>query len=399
MIGDGWNDEPAAGRPGPAEPPPQGVRRVAVVTGSRADFGLLRPVMLAIHAHPELELAVIAAGAHLIAPAETFRDVKTTFAVADAVPMQIAGKTGRVEDAHALGRGVGRFARAFDRLRPDWVLVLGDRIEAFAAASAASVGGWALAHVHGGDRAEGIADEAMRGAITKLSHLHLAATATSADRLLRMGERPEHVHAVGSPAADGLAAIPPLDDGAFDELGRPTAVLLMHPVGRPVELEEAAAASILEGLAGERILALHPNFDPGREGILRAILAAGVPARTHLPRDRFVGLLRRLADRTGGAPGALVGNSSAALIEGAILRVPAVDIGPRQAGRERGPNAVHAEGERPEAVRAAVARARGLELREGDHPYGDGGAGPRIAALLARTNPHDPALLRKRNAY
>ncbi len=399
MIGDGWNDEPSV-RPTPMDPPVQGRRRVAVVTGTRAEFGLLRPVMHAIAARPDLELAVIAAGAHLISPALTFHDVKASFNIADVVPMQIAGKTGRVEDAEALGRGVARFTRAFEKLRPDWVLVLGDRIEAFAAAAAGSVAGYAVAHIHGGDRAEGVADEAMRHAITKLSHLHLPATAQSAERIIRMGEPKERVRVIGSPAIDGLDAIPPLRDEQMTEaLGEgvqvPTALLLLHPIGRSTELEEAGAAEVLEGLRGERVLALMPNFDPGREGIVRAIESAGVPARQHMPRDKFIGLLRRMA--AGG--GVLVGNSSAGLIEAAALAVPVVDIGPRQGGRERCGNVVHLEQERADAVRAALAAARALPKGPITHPYGDGHAGERAAAVLAEVSPHQPGLLRKRNTY
>jgi UDP-hydrolysing UDP-N-acetyl-D-glucosamine 2-epimerase len=402
MIGPGWSDHPST-RPGPDPDPPRRFR-IAVVTGSRAEFGLLRPVMRAIQHRPELELLVVAAGSHLISPAVTYRDVKREFSVADAVPMQTAGRATRADEVEALAKGTARFGRSFQRLAPDWVLVLGDRIEPLAAALAAALGGLALAHIHGGDRAEGVADESIRHAITKLAHLHLAATEQSRDRILRMGERTEHVHTVGSPAIDGLAEIPPLPDPAFDDLGKPSAVFLMHPIGREPEREEMAAAAVLEALlsfhGAERILALHPNHDPGRDGTLRAVEQAAErhPQRlrviTHLPRDRFVGLLKRLAGRSG----LLVGNSSAALIEAAALRLPAVDIGPRQAGRERAGNAVEA-GESTEQVRAALEAAARLDRAKLAHPYGDGHAGPRIADLLARTNPHDPRLLRKRNTY
>ena len=208
MIGDGWDGDPAI-RPGPPEAPVAGVRRIAVVTGTRAEFGLLEPVMRAVAARADQQLLVIPCGSHLISPALTYRDVKAAFgsSIVDAVPMQVAGRTGRAADVEALGKGVARFGRAFERCAPDWVVVLGDRIEAFAAASAASVGGRAVAHIHGGDRAEGVADEAMRHAITKLAHLHLAATEQSRERIVRMGERPEHVRCVGSPAIDALAAI------------------------------------------------------------------------------------------------------------------------------------------------------------------------------------------------
>lgn len=391
MIGDGWDGE-GAERPGPREP--DGRRRVAVVTGSRAEFGLLRPVMKAVAARSELELAVIAAGSHLILPSLTFRDVKAEFNIADSVPMQLAGRTGRVEDAESVARGIARFTRSFVSLSPDWVVVLGDRIEAFAAAAAASIGGWTLAHIHGGDRAEGIADEAMRHAITKLAHLHLAATETSAERIRRMGERPDCVRVIGSPAIDGLAAIEELSDAQAAELGDPDTLVLMHPVGRTAEAEEAGMNAVLSACRGRRVLVLHPNHDAGRVGIVRAIETSGLRAVEHLPRATFVGLLKRLAKRGG----VQVGNSSAGLIESAAVGLPVVDVGVRQAGRERAANAVHAAVEFEEDVGRAIASALKLP-RTGEHPYGDGKAGERAAAAFATTDPRDAKLLRKRNTY
>jgi len=351
--------------------------------------------MHAIATREELELVVLAAGSHLLDAGRTLRDVRAEFDVADLVPMQQPGKTTRLDDAESVGRGVAKFTRAFDRHGPTWVVVLGDRVEAFASAAAASVGGWALAHIHGGDRAEGIADEAMRHAITKLAHLHLAATDRSADRIRRMGERPEHVYVTGSPAIDGLGAVEPLAADRWQELGEPTALVLMHPIGRQEEQEEHAASVVLEALRAERVLALAPNHDPGRAGIMRAIKASGVKSRLHLERAEFLALLRRLAT----ARGVLVGNSSAGLIEAAALGLPAVDVGPRQAGRERPASALHADGRSAEDVRDAVERARALDRSAISHPYGDGRAGPRIAALLADEHWPDAAMLRKRCVY
>lgn len=393
MIGPDWADNRNSASPRARD---ARLRRVAVVTGSHADFGLLTPVMRAIYARAELELLVIAAGAHLIPPAPTFREVKAAFAVADSVPMQVAGRHTRYDDVEAVGKGVGRFARSFQRLEPDWVVVLGDRIEAFAAASAAAIGGWALAHIHGGDRAPGVADEAMRHAITKLARLHLAATDESAQRIIRMGEPPEYVHTVGSPAIDALEDIPPLGDEAFERLGRPEHIFLMHPVGRSDEQEEHGATEALAALrdiAGERFLALHPNTDPGRRGIVRAIEASGARAEARLPRQEFVGLLKRLA--AGG--GALVGNSSAGLIEAPALGVRIVDIGGRQEGRQR-PEGVAQASENRESIVAAIRRAMGAPAPRSTL-HGDGRAGERIAALLASVDPHDRAMTRKLCAY
>lgn len=402
MIGDGWDDVPAV-RPQQDTDDldiPAGTRRVAVVTGTRAEFGLLRPVMHAIARRKELSLMVIASGSHLVSPALTFHDVKRDFAIADVVPMQIAGRTGRLEDVESLARGIGRFGRSFAKLRPDWVLTLGDRIEAFAAASAASVGGFALAHVHGGDRAEGVADEAMRHAITKLAHLHFPATPTSRDRIIRMGEDPARVHCVGSPAMDELAKIAPLNDEAFVQFGAPTIIFLLHPTGQPDEIEEATATAILDTLRAqpaERLLIMEPNLDPGRDGIMRAIRAAGLPSHSNIDRSTWIALLKRLAV-TQPARGVLVGNSSAGLIEAAAIRLPVVDIGLRQRGRERCENVTHIDHVTSESLVRAMAQSRSTPASY-QHPYGDGGTSERIAHLLVAINPRDALMLRKQNMY
>jgi UDP-hydrolysing UDP-N-acetyl-D-glucosamine 2-epimerase len=351
--------------------------------------------MVAIREHPRLMLSVIAAGSHLVGARDSYSELVVSFGsdVTDAVPMQVEGRTGRVADAAALGAGIGGLTACFDRLHPDWVLILGDRIEAFAAASAASVAGLAVAHIHGGDRAEGVADEAMRHAITKLAHLHLAATPQSAERIRRMGERPEHVHVVGSPAIDGLAAMHPLPDALYRDFGEPDTLFLMHPIGRSDAEEQRAAEAVLEVLGPRRVLALHPNLDAGRDGILAALRLAerrGVRIVPHLSRALFVGSLKRLA----GSGGLLVGNSSAGLIEAAALRLPVVNVGRRQASRESGTNVVHADESTP-AVRSAIDRALSIDRGGIAHPFGDGRSGERIAELLARVDPHEPALLRK----
>lgn len=394
MIGDGWAGEPAT-RPGEYDNAPDRPRRVAFVTGSRADFGLLVPVIDAALAHPGLDPLVIVAGSHLVGPTLTYREVAKRFVVSDKVLMQTAGRTGRDADVESVGQGVLRFGRCFEHRQPDWVVVLGDRIEALAAGVAASVGGFALAHIHGGDRAEGIADEGMRHAISKLAHLHLPASDASAERLRRMGERPDMVHVVGSPALDGLDAIQAMSDDEFETLSSPEILVLMHPAGRTNEGEEAIMFGVLSACSPSRTLVLEPNLDAGRVGILRAIRAWGGPSRDHLPREAFIALLKRLA-RDGGV---LVGNSSCALIEASSLALPAVDVGPRQSGRQTAGNIVHAHSESVEDIRAAIAHARAIDRTTIRSVFGDGRAGQRIAQLLARINPHAPGLTRKHNTY
>lgn len=380
-------------------------QRVMVVTGSRAEFGLLEPVMRAVAAHAKLELCVVVAGSHLLGPAETWRDVHAAgFEIAARVAMQREGLSGRFADALAVARGIDGVTRAVMELGPAWVVVLGDRVEAFAAASAASIGGVAVAHIHGGDRAEGVADEAMRHAITKLAHLHLAATPTSAERIVRMGERPEHVHVVGSPSIDGLRGVRAMSDDDAAELGDPSALLLLHPAGLTETDERATARACLGALADERgVLAMSPNFDPGREWIADEIERARggrVTTCEHIPRPRFAALLKRLGERGG----VLVGNSSAGLIEAAAMGVPVVNVGPRQAGRERPDHVVDVEPTgaalpTAQGVREAIDAARAPGRARCEHPYGDGHSGPRIADLLARVDARNPGLLRKRNSY
>ncbi len=385
------------------------IKTVAVVTGSRAEFGLLRPVIDAIAKRRDLRLKVVAAGSHFLPPARTIREVEAAYRVDGRVPMQRAGRARtREEDARSVARGVYCFTRVFAKLKPDWVVVLGDRTEAFAAASAGSIAGIGVCHIHGGDRAEGIADEAMRHAITKLAHLHCAATPASARRIVRMGERRASVHVTGSPAIDGLRAIAPMDDRAARALGDPALVVLLHPSGLDATRERFIAQQIA-GRVGvhDRAVLLAPNADAGRDVIMSVWRRAAranplVRLVEHLPREAFVALLKRLARPSAvGFRGFIIGNSSAGLIEAAALGLPAINVGPRQAGRERGANVIDVPvSANPDRLSTRLRRAilEAIDLQPGAaHPYGDGRAGPRIAALLASTNPAE--LIRKRNAY
>ena len=372
------------------------VRTIAVVTGTRAEYGLLRPVMWAIRDHSALELRVIVAGAHLLPPADTVKEVASEFAITARVPMQSPGRNGRSADAAALGLGVSGFAEVFSIDPPDIVLALGDRIEAFAAAAAASVAGIRIAHMHGGDRAEGCADEALRHAITKLAHIHLPASQTSAMRIIAMGEDPQRVHVVGSPALDGLDAVPPMSDREYESLGQPQIVMLLHPVGDEDQAEHDRAAEVLRRAQGHgRVLAMHPNHDPGRDGIMRAITEGCGRHCAHVPRERFVGLLRRA--------NVLIGNSSAGLIEAAAIPIRCINLGRRQAGREKPCHVIDIPQWNYQTVDEALDEAlheaiRLPRLTGIEHPYGNGTAGARTAEALASLD-FDRHPIRKLNTY
>ena len=356
-------------------------KTIAVVTGSRAESGLLMSTMRAIEAHRDLRLRVIVAGSHFVQG--SWRDlIKAGLQIDAKVRMQVKGKSGRSADAEALGRGVAGFGKAYTELGPEFVVVLGDRVEVLAASCAAAVGGVRLAHIHGGDRAEGLADEAIRHAVSKMAQLHFTAMPGSRKRLIRMGEVADRVHNVGSPAIDGLGEVAPAADA-------PALIVMQHPTGGSEEEESRGMREILSVTRGYDRLVMMPNLDAGGAGIRRAIRDAEVKPIEHLPRERFLSLLK------GGK--AIVGNSSAGLIEAAALRVPCVNIGPRQNGREKPGNVIDC-GTSRQAIVTAIRRAVGLDLRRMRHPYGDGQTGKRIADVLARVDVRSVPL-RKQNSY
>lgn len=356
-------------------------KAITVVTGSRAESGLLMSTMRAIEAHRSLKLRVVVAGSHMVQG--TWRDLRAAgFRIDAKVRMQVKGRSGRTADAEALGRGVTGFGKAFAAFCPDFVVVLGDRVEVLAAACAATVGGVRLAHIHGGDRAEGLADEAIRHAVSKLAQLHFAATPGSRRRLIKMGEVAGRVHHVGSPAVDGLSCVESADDA-------PELIVMQHPAGGSDEEESRQMRAILSATRGYDRLVMMPNLDAGGAGIRGAIRAAKAKPVEHLSRDRFLSLLKGTK--------AIVGNSSAGLIEAAALRVPCVNIGSRQNGREKPSNVIDC-GTGQAAITKAIRRAVGLGLRRMRHPYGGGDAGERIAGLLAGVDVRSVPL-GKQNSY
>ncbi len=365
--------------------------KITVVTGSRAEFGLLRPVIHAINACDTLEISLIATGLHLLNDKETLDEIRREFEIASIVPMQSDEQSDlgtRDGDVRALGCGIIGLGSAFRELKSDAVVVLGDRIEAFAAASAASIGGRLVAHIHGGDRAEGVADEAIRHAITKLSHIHFPATQQSLERIIKLGENPKWVFHVGSPALDGLVDIPPLNDDELVSLGikNPAerfAVILHHPCGLDHKTEYCVMSSILKSAElcfgeDQRIIML-PNHDAGRSAIDDAI--ADRPTISHIPRNQWMGLLLRA--------NILIGNSSAGLIEASALGLPVLNIGPRQRGRERASNVtdipINIDTDLGKRLCDLLSTKRvECDFNVLDHPFGNGTASKQIANHLSQ---------------
>lgn len=374
-------------------------RRIVYVSGSRADFGLIRSTLHLIHQSKTLDLAVVATGMHLSAlHGMTISDIESSgLPIGARVAVDDTASTGATM-AKNIGRMLEGFVDTFEQLRPDVVLVLGDRGEMLAAALAAIHLNIPVAHIHGGERS-GTVDEPVRHAISKLSHIHFVATEESAERLSRMGEAPERILVVGAPGLDGLVEDANIDrDTLFGkyhlDTTLPLALMLFHPVLQEASVAGKGGAKILDALGkGLQVLALNPNSDAGSEGI-RAELETrarngDITLVTHLPRVEYLSFLRH-ADL-------LIGNSSSGIIEAATFGIPVVNVGTRQSLRQRNSNVIDVPVS-VQAIRAAVAAALSMPRGKGDNVYGDGQAGARIVAYLADAV-LDDQLMRKINAY
>jgi len=381
-------------------------RRIAVVTGTRAEYGLLKSSMEAIREHDALTLQVIATGMHLSGTyGRTIDEIRADGFEIDATPeMIVDGDTGAAM-AKSLGLGIAAFVDTLELLESDIVLVLGDRDEPLAAALASAHMNIPVAHIHGGDAAKGATiDESIRHALTKFAHLHFPVTERSANRIRKLGEEPWRIEVVGAPGLDDVLANEYASPTELEEYGidadERTIVVLQHPLTKTPDRAGEQMYQTLEAVDSfdAQIVCIYPNSDAGREAIVDEIERregqAGFLSFKNLPRPFYLALLET-AD-------VLVGNSSSALIEAPSFDLPAVDVGPRQRGRERADNTISVEHDEV-TIRDAVERAlTDLEVRERAvscvNPYEQGGAGKLIANCLADTA-LDESLLSKELTY
>jgi UDP-hydrolysing UDP-N-acetyl-D-glucosamine 2-epimerase len=371
-------------------------RKVCVVVTARPSYARVRTALQAIRAHPELELQLVVAasallerygGAAEVIKAEGFRIDRRIYMIVEGENL--------VTSAKSTGLGLSELATAFDDLAPDVVVTIADRYETMATAVAASYMNIPLAHVQGGE-ISGSIDEKVRHAVTKLADLHLVASQPAGARVIRMGERPQSVHVTGCPSIDIAAAAataPALSADALYrtyrgvgprvELDKPYLVVLQHPVTTEYEASRAHIEETLRAVADLAMPTLWfwPNVDAGSDGTSKGIRVfrencplPHVHFFRNLPPDDFLVLVRDSA--------CILGNSSAAIRECAFLGAPAVNIGSRQAGRDRGANVLDVDYDRA-AIAAAVRRQVAHGRYPSDPLYGTGDAGSRIAAVLA----------------
>lgn len=378
-------------------------KKIAYISGTRADFGLMTPVLRAIEQSKKLSLLVYATGMHLMPLyGETIREVTRVFPNAERIEAVIADDTPEGQAVFA-GTLLPKVVAALTKKRPGFVLLLGDRLEMLVVALVCRYLGIPTGHLHGGERSATV-DDSARHAISKLASLHFPATAASAERLKKMGEEAWRIQVVGAPALDTiLHAKLPSREEVCDKLGtdpkHPFILVLQHPVSEEAEdagkqMRETLAAVQSVGLP---VVVIYPNADMGGQRMIAEIeKERGNPLLrifSSIPYEMFLAIERDAA--------VWVGNSSAALIESPSFGVPVINIGTRQSGRERGENVIDVDYDRRE-VASAITRSLDSVYRAKLHsvrnPYGDGKTAQKIARILERLEPRE-RLLAKQIAY
>ncbi len=371
------------------------MRNVCVVIGSRANYSSIRSAMRAIKAHPDLNLQIVAGASALLDRYGAVADLieKDGFAIDEKIHMLIEGET-PLTMAQSTGVGLLHLPHVFHRLKADVVVTVGDRFETMATAVAAAYMNIPLAHTMGGE-ISGTIDESIRHAVTKLAHIHFPANSLAAERIIKMGEEPERVYSVGCPRMDMVAEIvarhpvPPQEllekdgVGGHVDFSKPYLVVMQHPVTTEFGQGQKHIEETLAAVSTLRMptVMMWPNADAGSEDIARGMRKFRehqehdyIRFYKNLPMEVFMPLMAHCA--------CMVGNSSAAIREGAFLGVPAVNVGSRQGGRDHAENVIMAEYERDSIVTAIK-----KQLEHGKYAptplYGDGTAGKQIADILA----------------
>lgn len=369
------------------------MRTISVVTVGRSDWGLYLPILEALRSAPDLQLHLIASGAHLVAGhGRTDETIATDgFTIHDRVQMLLASDS-PAAIAASMGLGTIGFAQVYERVRPDLLLVLGDRFEMHAAALAAVPLRIPIAHVHGGEVTAGAIDDALRHAITKYSHLHFASTSCHARRIIQLGEEPWRVTVSGAPGLDQLRRLRLLSAEELSaklgiSLDVPPLLVTQHPVTLQSEQAARQADALLEALSSQSrpIIITRPNADTRNTEILER-LERFAAARSHVRLVSNLGTLGYFSLMKCAA--AMAGNSSSGIIEAASFQLPVVNIGLRQQGRPRSGNVIDC-GDSAEEIQAALDRALSAEFREHcrgvQNIYGDGHAAGRIVQVLRTT--------------
>lgn len=365
-------------------------RKICVATGSRAEYGLLYCLLKDIQAAPDFELQIIATGMHLSPEfGLTYKIIEENgFAINEKVEMLLSSDT-PMGIAKSIGLGTIGFADSLVRLKPDLLVILGDRFEMLAAAQAALVERIPLAHIGGGDTTEGAFDEAIRHSITKMAHLHFVTNEPAARRVRQMGENPAYIFNVGSLGLDYIRRARLYDRHVLENELRfkfrtKNILVTYHPVtleGMPEEIQVKELLAALDELGPEvGIIITKPNADTGGRKIIK-ILEEFTNCRSHtrlytsLGQDKYLSTIAQVD--------AVVGNSSSGLYEVPSFKKPTVNIGDRQKGRLQAESVINCPAKRRE-IANAILKAFQMDCSQTVNPYGDGESSQRILDIIKR---------------
>ena len=379
-------------------------RKIVVTTGTRAEYGILRPILDEIKKSNKLELQLIVTGSHLSKKhGYTINEIKKDGYKINAKINMIPKIHSEFEHAKILGNAIVSFTKIFQKLKPGMNLILGDRDEMLASSVAAYHMNIPNVHIHGGDKS-GSLDEYTRHAITKLSNIHFAATKKSAKRILQMGEKAEYIFHVGSPSIDEILKNKITKKNGLEKkykikiLGNEI-LLLQHPVTTELNKTEMQIRQTLNAIIklGKITIAIGSNLDSRNDIIYKNIQKFTtkynfIKFYPTLPRNDYLGFLKNC--------GVLVGNSSSGIIEASFFKKPVVNIGTRQKFRERGPNVIDVKNFSQKSISTAILSA--LKMKPNDLKYstiyGKGNVSKKIIKHLERIKV-DTKLLQKQITY
>lgn len=365
-------------------------RKIAVLTGTRAEYGILRPLLRRINAHPKLDLYIIATGMHLSDEfGYTIREIEKDgfriYAKLDTLNREDTG----AGMARYIGNTIIKLSEVFEDLKPDILILLGDRGEMLAGAIAATCMNILIVHLHGGETS-GSVDEGFRHAISKLAHLHFVATEEARQKLISMGEDPSRIFVVGAPGLDDIFEnlIPPeeIAERYNLDLLKPIILLIQHPVVTEVDEAPNQIRETLEAIAELKLqtIVIYPNADAGGRRMIKIIKEYEqkypfIRAYKSLPRRDYLSLMN--------VASVMVGNSSSGIIEAPSFGLPVVNIGTRQKGRLRVGNVIDVDYNK-EDIKKAILKAIYDEnfrkkVKSVKNLWGDGKASERIVNILA----------------
>ena len=366
-------------------------RKICVVTGSRAEYGLLRLIMHEINDDPNLTLQVLATGMHL-SPifGLTYKEIEADGFRIDFKVESLNSSDTPIGIAESMSKGLIGCAEAFSHLRPDVIVVLGDRFEIFAATAAALVAKIPVAHLHGGETTVGAFDEAFRHSITKMSHLHFVAAEEYRNRVIQLGENPKNIFLVGGLGVDGIKRSNLLEkeelEKSLDLEFQPRSLLVtFHPVTLEDETSEVQMKELLSALSNlpnTTLIFTMPNADTGGQALIKMIenfvqKTSNAYSFISLGQQRYFSCIAQVDG--------VVGNSSSGLAEVPSLKKGTINIGNRQLGRLLASSVINCE-PKEEKIREALDKLYSMDFRESletaTNPYGEGGASSKVVEIL-----------------